>query len=117
MFNKINTPNKPENKPRFRFRQNMLTGIVECLDIPIPCKYPSTDKHKPDFNYKVVSFPNYPGHCPKCLGRGVVTGQATNKLIGVCFWCDGKGSISDADIANAKRRVRMGLTLDCRKSS
>lgn len=117
---KINSTNYG-NKPIYRFRQNLITGTVECITAQWPVKTPSntltqTGGTSKVFDYRTVSFPNKPGLCPKCLGRGVVIGQISNRVMGVCFWCDGKGSISDADIANAERRTRMGLSLDCRQS-
>ena len=118
----INTTTGEIVKPRYRYRQNLVTGIVECLTPTLPQKTAKPRvNHRPEtttnsFNFKTVRFPNQPGLCPKCLGRGIVTSQLDGKVLGVCFWCDGKGKINDADIANAHRRERAGQTLDCRQS-
>lgn len=114
-------------KPRYRFRLNLTTGEVECLNGHWPPEVKQT-RHpqaqvKPNrelqppatFNFKVVSFPSSPCVCPKCRGRGIVRSQLDGKDLGICFWCDGKGSVDLADIANANRRAAIGLPLDNRR--
>lgn len=111
----MRSPYRPEDKKRYRFRQCLTTGKVLCLNAiwpPLPNKPSTRNKMTSSFQYKTAIFPIRPNLCPKCRGKGIVHSQQTRKLLGVCFWCDGKGRVDDADIANAQRRITTGLSLD-----
>jgi len=118
-------------KPRYRFRLNLVTGKVECINSqwpPVAKPAQPTEqlvqqvspKREPrppaTFSFKVATFPSIPCVCPKCVGRGIIISQATRKPLGVCFWCDGKGRLDEADLANQQRRQRLGLATDHRCS-
>lgn len=109
-----------KDKPRYRFRQCLITSKVICINAIKPS--PEKAKHchlKPstyERKYYTVTFPSSPGRCPKCKGKGTVYSQLTGKLLGVCFWCDGKGNINSADIVNAQRRIQSGLGIDNKSS-
>ena len=117
----MNEVKQNTGKPRYRFRQCLNTGQVICINsIWSPLLKAKHSHLKPSSyakKYYTVNFPSSPGHCPKCKGKGTVYSQLTSRLLGVCFWCDGKGSINDADIANAHRRVQSGLGIDNKASN
>ena len=126
----INTTTGEITKPRYRFRQCLLTGLVRCLSSNWPPVNLNTRaKHESVYDsypsqpgtiepknqeFKLAKFPNKAGWCPKCRGRGIVISQATRKPMGVCFWCDGKGKIDERDLQNQLRRQRLGLPTDFR---
>ena len=109
-------PNNANTKPRYRFRQSVKSNLVVCINgVWPPMPEPPQNKAKGHIGqsyYLTVQFPTRPGSCPKCKSKGVIHPQLTGKLLGICFWCDGKGNINDADIMNAQRRVQSGLGID-----
>lgn len=136
----ININSGEITKPRYRFRQNLKTGGVECLSGQWPPVHLSKQKpgpsrprptqatntiydnqptipkpeRKEEQTFKLAMFPGQAGWCPKCRGRGVIISQATRKPMGVCFWCDGKGRLDERDLQNQLRRRRLGLPTDFR---
>ena len=109
-----------EGKQKYRFRQCLKTGRVTCIKGVWPPLLEAQQQHHRKSTYKekyvTVGFPSSPDLCPKCKGKGIVYSQLTKKLLGICFWCDGKGNINDADIVNAQRRIQTGRGIDNKTS-